>query len=65
MIDGSKRSADVWSDEPSTCYTLSTDNLALLEERDPSSYAKIVRNTLLINIDRLRRCNQEIASLKA
>ncbi len=64
-IDGSKRSADVWSDEASTCYTLSTDNLALLEEKDPSSYAKVVRNTLLINIDRLRRCNQEIASLKA
>ncbi|MGI9244608.1 MAG: glutaminase, partial [Verrucomicrobiales bacterium] len=64
-IDGSSRSADVWTDEPSTCYTLSTDNLSLLQQEHPSAYATIIRNTLLINIDRLRRCNQEIASLKS
>ena len=64
-IDGSVRSADVWTDEPSTCYTLSTERLRQLEMEDPACYARFIRNTLLINIDRLRRCNREIASLKS
>ena len=64
VIDGSPRSADVWADVDSTCYTLSVETLMQLAREHPSTYAKLVRNLLLINIDRLRRCNQEISSLK-
>lgn len=65
VIDQSPRSADVWSDYGSTCYTLSSDGLVKLEQQHPDIYAKVIRNLLLINIDRLRRCTQEISSLKA
>ena len=65
VIDQSPRSADVWADHPSTCYTLSATSLAKLEDQHPDIYAKVIRNVLLINIDRLRRCTQEISSLKA
>ncbi|MEM0896445.1 MAG: glutaminase A [Verrucomicrobiota bacterium] len=65
VIDGSPRSADVWADEDSTCYTFSLRSLQKLETASPVIHAKILRNILLINVDRLRRCNQEIASLKA
>lgn len=64
VIDGSPRSADVWADEWSTCYLLSAASLQGLEERYPEIYAKVIRNVLLINVDRLRRCTQEISSLK-
>ena len=65
VVDGSPRSADVWTSEYSTCYLLSLDKLVDLEEKNPAAHSKILRNILLINIDRLRRCNQEIGSLKA
>ncbi|MEM8954385.1 MAG: glutaminase A [Verrucomicrobiota bacterium] len=65
VVDGSKRSADVWANETSICYLLSLEKLGRLAEEDPATHSKILRNILLINIDRLRRCNQEIGSLKA
>ena len=64
-IDGSKRSADVWADETSTCYLISVGDLHRLETEASVIYGKVIRNILLINIDRLRRCNQEISSLKS
>lgn len=65
VIDGSLRSADVWADEPSTCYTLSAADLEKLERENATIYAKIIKNVLLLNIDRLRRFNREISSLKS
>ncbi|MEM7145639.1 MAG: glutaminase A [Verrucomicrobiota bacterium] len=65
VVDGSNRSADVWANEPSTCYLFSLASLARLAEEEPVIHSKILRNILLINIDRLRRCNQEIGSLKS
>ncbi|MEM7011998.1 MAG: cyclic nucleotide-binding domain-containing protein, partial [Verrucomicrobiota bacterium] len=65
VIDGSLRSADVWADDHSTCYTLSGENLAKLESDHGSIYAKVIKNFLLLNIERLRRFNQEIGSLKS
>ena len=64
VVDGSKRSADVWTNEISTCYLLSLHKLQKLAEEAPAIHTKILRNILLINIDRLRRCNVEIGSLK-
>ena len=65
VIDRSPRSANVRADIDSTCYTLSVDTLSKLAKAHPSIYAKLIQNLLLINIDRLRRCNQEISSLKS
>ena len=64
LIEDGQRSADVRTDEWSTCYSLSVANLRMLEESYSSLYAKILGNILRINIARLRRCNQEIGSLK-
>jgi glutaminase len=65
VVDCSKRTADVWADEDVTCYTLSLDNLRMLESSSSTIHAKIIRNILIINIDRLRRTNQELGSLKS
>jgi glutaminase len=65
VVDCSKRTADVWADEDVTCYTLSLDNLRMLESTSSATHAKIIRNILIINIDRLRRTNQELGSLKS
>ncbi len=65
VIDGKLRSADVWADDPSTCYTLSAANLEKLEQGSPAIYAKIIKNILLLQIDRLRRFNQEVSSLRS
>ena len=65
VVDCSKRTADVWADEDVTCYTLSLDNLRMLESSSSAIHAKIIRNILIINIDRLRRTNQELGSLKS
>lgn len=65
VVDGSKRSADVWADSPITCYTLSVDKLERLQREFPETHGKLMRNILLINIDRLRRTNLEIGALKA
>ena len=65
VVDCSKRTADVWADEDVTCYTLSLDNLRILESSSSAIHAKIIRNILIINIDRLRRTNQELGSLKS
>lgn len=64
VMDERPRSADVLADEESTCYTLSAKQFEALNQEEPEIYAKILRNILLINVDRLRRCNQEISSLK-
>ncbi|MBP6782645.1 MAG: glutaminase A [Verrucomicrobiales bacterium] len=64
LFDGSKRSADVWADEEIVCYTLSLESLQQLEREFPGIYQKIIKNILLLNIERLRRMNTEIGSLK-
>jgi hypothetical protein len=65
VIEGAERSADVQTDEDATCYTLSIERFRMLEEAYSAVYATIITNILRINIDRLRRSNQEIGSLKS
>lgn len=65
VVDGSRRSADVWAGEAITCYTLSVDNLSRLQQEFPEIHGKVMRNILLLNIDRLRRSNLEVGALKA
>ena len=54
----------MWADEEIVCYTLSLESLQQLEREFPGIYQKIIKNILLLNIERLRRMNTEIGSLK-
>ncbi|MEM9283442.1 MAG: glutaminase A [Verrucomicrobiota bacterium] len=65
MIDRRKRSADVRAEGEVTCYTISLDKLDWLEIEHPDIHARIMRNILVMNIDRLRRTNLEISALRA
>lgn len=64
IIDGSRRSTDVTSEEPSTCYLLPVESFREIERDHPAIYAKLLRNLLRMNVNRLRRSNREISSLK-
>ena len=64
VVDGSPRSADVVADERSSCYLLSIKKILELRDSGDPVYPKLLRNLLLINVDRLRRGNLEISSLK-
>lgn len=64
MIDGRKRSADVRADDQISCYTLSREEFDELEKEDPVIYSKLIKNILLMNVDRLNRSNREISALK-
>lgn len=65
VVDGKQRSANVWADENITCYLLSREDLGKIEKGFPVIYGKLIRNILLLNIERLRRTNREIGALKA
>ncbi len=65
LVDKSRfRSADVVADMDSTCYVLPVAGLEEMLHHDLETYTTILRNLLLLNADRLRRCNQEIQALK-
>ncbi|MEO0495697.1 MAG: cyclic nucleotide-binding domain-containing protein, partial [Actinomycetota bacterium] len=55
VIDGGSRSADVVATERSTVLTLSAESLARIEADRPEIYTRIMRNVLLMNLERLRR----------
>ncbi len=55
VIDGRPRTADIIAVEASRCYVLDLDALAHLEDASPVVYAKLIKNILTINLDRLRR----------
>lgn len=63
-IDRSPRSVDVWADEDSACYTLDMECFNQLESENPDIYSKVLKNILLMNMDRLRQATREISSLK-
>lgn len=58
VIDGRERTADVVAVEDTQCYVLTKESLDQLERTVPAVYAKILRNILIINLDRLRRDGQ-------
>ncbi len=55
VIDGRPRSADIVAVRTSRCYVIDLDALDHLEETSPAIYAKLLKNMLMINLDRLRR----------
>ncbi|MDF1658084.1 MAG: glutaminase A [Verrucomicrobiales bacterium] len=64
-LTGAKRSADVWADERVTCYTLPVKSFRELETSQPTLYIKLLRGILMLNVNRLRRRDREVAALNS
>jgi SulP family sulfate permease len=64
FLDGSPRSADVWSDEDSETYVLSPAEFSVLQKKSPQIAIKLVRNIALEISDRLRIRTNEVRILE-
>ena len=64
FLDGSPRSADVWSDEDSETYVLSPAEFSVLQKQSPQIAIKLVRNIALEISDRLRIRTNEVRVLE-
>jgi SulP family sulfate permease len=64
FLDGSPRSADVWSDEDSETYLLSPDEFTVLRDETPHIAVKLLRNIALEISDRLRIRTNEVRVLE-
>jgi CRP-like cAMP-binding protein/ABC-type transporter Mla MlaB component len=64
FLDGSPRSADVWSDEDSETYVLSPAEFSVLQNQRPQIAIKLVRNIALEISDRLRIRTNEVRVLE-
>jgi CRP-like cAMP-binding protein len=64
FLDGSPRSADVWSDEDSETYLLSPDEFTVLQDETPHIAVKLIRNIALEISDRLRIRTNEVRVLE-
>lgn len=64
-LSGAKRSADVWADDDITCYTLPVANFRELETASPQIYMRLLRGILMLNVNRLRRRDLEVAALNS
>ncbi len=64
FLDGSPRSADVWSDEDSETYLLSPDDFTVLRDETPHIAVKLIRNIALEISDRLRIRTNEVRVLE-
>ena len=63
ILDGGRRSADVFADEPMICYGFSVDRIHELAKDHPQLYSTILVNMVKTLSDRLRRANDEIRAL--
>lgn len=64
-LSGAKRSADVWADNDITCYTLPVASFRALETSNPQIYMRLLRGILMLNVNRLRRRDLEVAALNS
>jgi len=64
FLDGSPRSADVWSDEDSETYLLSPDEFTVLQNEAPRIAIKLLRNIALEISNRLRIRTDEVRVLE-
>jgi SulP family sulfate permease len=64
FLDGSPRSADVWSDEDSETYLLSPDDYTVLQDETPEIAVKLIRNIALEISERLRIRTNEVRILE-
>lgn len=61
LVDGRPRSADVVAGRDSVCHVLHADAFASLGVDHPSIHATLLRNILMMNLDRLRRSGSTFA----
>ena len=64
FLDGSPRSADVWSDEDTETYVLSPEVFEVLQAESPQLAIKLIRNIALEMSDRLRIRTNEVRVLE-
>lgn len=64
-LSGAKRSADVWADNDITCDTLPVASFRALETSNPQIYMRLLRGILMLNVNRLRRRDLEVAALNS
>ena len=64
FLDGSPRSADVWSDEDSETYLLSPDEYTVLQDQTPEIAVKLIRNIAVEMSERLRIRTNEVRILE-
>jgi CRP-like cAMP-binding protein/anti-anti-sigma regulatory factor len=64
FLDGSPRSADVWSDEDAETYLLSPDEFTVLQNEAPRIAIKLLRNIALEISNRLRIRTDEVRVLE-
>lgn len=63
ILDGGRRSADVFADEPLVCYGFSVERIHELAKDAPQLFSTILVNMVKTLSDRLRRANDEIRAL--
>jgi SulP family sulfate permease len=64
FLDGSPRSADVWSETDSEAFTLSPDEFENLRRENPEIAVKLIRNIALEVSRRLRTTSNEVRVLE-
>ncbi len=64
FLDGSPRSADVWSDEDAETYVLSPAEFNVLQNESPQIAIKLLRNIALEISERLRLRTNEVRALE-
>ena len=64
FLDGSPRSADVWSDEDTETYVLPPDVFDVLQAESPQIAIKLIRNIALEMSERLRIRTNEVRALE-
>lgn len=64
LIDHRKRSADIVAETDTVCYQISAEKFHALEVQAPATFARMIRNLFRINLELLRACSRELATLK-
>ncbi len=64
FLDGSPRSADVWSDEDAETFVLSPAQFEVLQTENPRVAIKLIRNMALEMSERLRQRTEEVRALE-
>jgi CRP-like cAMP-binding protein len=64
FLDGSPRSADVWSDEDAETFVLSPAEFDALQTESPQVAIKLIRNMALEISERLRQRTNEVRALE-
>ncbi len=62
LVDGASRSADVVATSTATCRVLTRDDFDKIARERPDVHGHLLRNIMLLNLDRLRRSGARFAN---